>query len=1100
MANPYFAIERISRGNGRSAVLAAAYRHRARMTLHREGHTVDYAETRDLAHEEFALPSNAPDWLRLLVESNTAPTASELFWNKVEARETRPDSELAWELIIALPIELSLNQKISLVREFVKQHVTASGKIADWVLHNKEGNPHVHIMMTLRPLVENGFGRKRVTVLQPDGKPLRDKAGKIVYDRWAGNKVDFEAVRAGWFACYNKHLALAGLDIFVDGRSFEKQGIELMPTVHLGAGIAAVKRRTDRSGQPTKSGRLALQEERRAENLRRIRTNPSIVLDLISREKSVFDERDVAKVLARYTDDPDLFRNLMARILLDPAIVCLARPHIDLATGEKALPRYTTRSLVRLEAKMMNEAIWLAQRSSHGLRQSALEASFTANQTISDEQKAAIQHITQAGRAAILIGRAGAGKTTMMAAARLAWEASGFRVVGGALAGKAAEELEREAGIPSRTIAAWEMRWRQATDTLDQNCVFVLDEAGMVSSRQMAMLTETVVRSGAKLVLIGDPDQLQPIEAGAAFRAIADRLGYAELDTIYRQRLAWMRAASVDLALGEIGKALSAYRDNHAVFADDLKSQAITHLIADWDREFDSEKTILILAHLRRDVRMLNEMARKKLVERGCLTEGEAFGTADGVRRFAIGDQIVFLQNSVPLGVKNGTLGRVVSAQRGEFVAEIAGHGNNRRVTVQQRSYNHVDYGYATTVHKSQGATVDRVKVLASLSLDRHLAYVSMTRHRDDLAIYYGAKSFSQAGGLIKVLSRRRAKETTLDYDETDLYRRALRFAEARGFDLIRTARALIRDRVEWTLRQKQKLLDLKTRLTTAAEKFEFARGIAARLTPDKATELKPMVSATERFPVSFEDAIERKLARDERLKALWLTVSARIHRIYAQPEGAFRAINVDAMLTKPDVAAMTAFTIANTPQIYGRLKGKAGMFASRTASEMRHTALVNAPALARNLEDYCRERTALRRRVENDEKAARLRAKIPIPVLSEIAQKALEQVRAAIDRGDPNLRKTFSERKDIREELAAFSRSVAQRFGEGTFLGKAARHSDGALFEKITADLTTEQREEVKKAWSAMRTIQQLDTHVDSTTVAKPEQKITHGKSQRLH
>ena len=99
------------------------------------------------------------------------------------------------------------------------------------------------------------------------------------------------------------------------------------------------------------------------------------------------------------------------------------------------------------------------------------------------------------------------------------------------LAGKAAEGLEKEAGIPSRTLASWELGWQQGRRRLDDKTVFVLDEAGMVSSRQMATFVEAVTRSGAKLILVGDAEQLQPIEAGAAFRSLADRVGYAALGT-----------------------------------------------------------------------------------------------------------------------------------------------------------------------------------------------------------------------------------------------------------------------------------------------------------------------------------------------------------------------------------------------------------------------------------------------------------------------------------------------------------------------------------------------------------------------------------------
>jgi ATP-dependent exoDNAse (exonuclease V) alpha subunit len=117
--------------------------------------------------------------------------------------------------------------------------------------------------------------------------------------------------------------------------------------------------------------------------------------------------------------------------------------------------------------------------------------------------------------------------------------------------------LQKEADIVSRTLSSWELRWSGGRDQLDDKTVFVLDEAGMVSSRQLALIVEAATRAGAKLVLVGDPEQLQPIEAGAAFRAIADRIGYAELETIYRQREQWMRDASLDLARGKVGDAVA---------------------------------------------------------------------------------------------------------------------------------------------------------------------------------------------------------------------------------------------------------------------------------------------------------------------------------------------------------------------------------------------------------------------------------------------------------------------------------------------------------------------------------------------------------------
>ena len=1100
MAVPHFSVSVVARGSGRSAVLSAAYRHCAKMDYEREARTIDYTRKQGLLHEEFVIPTDAPAWLRSMIADRSVAGASEAFWNKVEDFEKRSDAQLAKDVTIALPIELTAQQNIALVRDFVERHITSKGMVADWVYHDAPGNPHVHLMTTLRPLTKDGFGAKKVAVIGPDGNPIRNDAGKIVYELWAGSIDDFNAFRDGWFACQNRHLALAGLDLRIDGRSFEKQGIDLEPTIHLGVGTKAIERKADVATKPVELERIELQDARRAENARRIDRNPKLVIDLITREKSVFDERDVAKVLHRYIDDSALFQSLMVRIILHPETLRLERERIDLASGSRLPAKYTTREMIRLEAQMANRAIWLSQRSSHGVRDTVLAATFARHDRLSEEQRTAIEHVSGSERIAAVIGRAGAGKTTMMKAAREAWEAAGYRVVGAALAGKAAEGLEKEAGIVSRTLASWELRWNAGRNQLDSKTVFVLDEAGMVSSRQMALFVEAVTKAGAKLVLIGDPEQLQPIEAGAAFRAIADRIGYAELETIYRQRQQWMRDASLDLARGQVGKAIDAYRANGKVIGWDLKADAVDNLISAWDRDYDPAKTSLILAHLRRDVRMLNQMARTKLIERGVLAGGSTFKTADGDRNFAVGDQIVFLKNEGSLGVKNGMLAKVVETAPGRIVAQVGDGEHARQVLVEQRFYNNLDYGYATTIHKSQGATVDRVKVLASLSLDRHLTYVAMTRHREDLGVYYGRRSFAKNGGLIPMLSRRNAKETTLDYERGAFYRQALRFAETRGLDLVNAARTLLRDRLEWTVRQKQKLADLGARLAAVAGKLGLVRGAAQSSTQPSTKEAKPMVSGITTFAKSVDQAIEDKVAADPGLKKQWEEVSTRFRLVYAQPESAFKAVDVDAMLKDESVATSTLATIGSNPEHFGALKGKTGILASRADKQEREKAETNAPALARNLDRYLRQRAEAERKYEVEERAVRLKVSIDIPALSANAKQTLERVRDAIDRNDlpAGLEYALAD-KMVKAELEGFAKAVSQRFGERTFLPLAAKDPNGHTFNAVTAGMTAGQKAEVQSAWDSMRTAQQLAAHERTTEALKQTETLRQTKSQGL-
>ncbi|RUW96848.1 Dtr system oriT relaxase, partial [Mesorhizobium sp. M2A.F.Ca.ET.037.01.1.1] len=285
--------------------------------------------------------------------------------------------------------------------------------------------------------------------------------------------------------------------------------------------------------------------------------------------------------------------------------------------------------------------------------------------------------------------------------------------------------------------------------------------------------------------------------------------------------------------------------------------------------------------------------------------------------------------------------------------------------------YRNLDHGYATTIHKAQGATVDRVKVLASLSLDRHLTYVAMTRHREDLTLYYGRRSFGIHGGLVKVLSRARPKETTLDYERGTFYRQALRFAENRGLHIVRVARTLLRDRLDWTIRQKQKLAGLALRLRGMGERLGFFV-----VSPQSQTrkEAAPMVAGVTLFAQSIKDAVEEKLSADPGLTRQWDEVSTRFRYVFADPEAAFQAMNFDAVLSEPAVAKATLHRLVSEPQTLGALKGRTGLLAGKADREDRRVAELNVPALKRDIERYLSLRAAAVHKVEAEEQAMRRR------------------------------------------------------------------------------------------------------------------------------
>lgn len=251
----------------------------------------------------------------------------------------------------------------------------------------------------------------------------------------------------------------------------------------------------------------------------------------------------------------------------------------------------------------------------------------------------------------------------------------------------------------------------------------------MISSQQMARVLRIVEEAEAKVVLVGDPMQLQPIQAGAAFRAITERIGFAELAGVRRQRELWARDASRLFARGKVEEGLDAYAREGRIVEAETRAEIIDRIVVDWTdaRRTQLQKSaagenpgrlrgeeLLVLAHTNENVRKLNDSLRKVMIDEGALTGAREFRTERGLREFAAGDRIIFLENARFLEprarrlgsqyVKNGMLGSVVSTgdKRGESLLTVR-LDNGRHVVISEDSYRNVDHGYAATIHKSQG-------------------------------------------------------------------------------------------------------------------------------------------------------------------------------------------------------------------------------------------------------------------------------------------------------------------------------------------------------------------------------------------------------------
>ncbi|MCW1414184.1 AAA family ATPase, partial [Rhizobium sp. 1AS13] len=378
---------------------------------------------------------------------------------------------------------------------------------------------------------------------------------------------------------------------------------------------------------------------------------PELLLKQLSNERSTFDERDIAKALHRTVDDPADFANIRARLMASDDLVMLKPQQVDAETGKVAEPAvFTTRDILRVEYDMARSAQVLSEHEGFAVSDRAVAAAIRHVETgdpekpfkLDAEQVDAVRHVTGDNGIAAVVGLAGTGKSTLLAAARVAWESDGRRVIGAALAGKAAEGLEDSSGIRSRTLAAWELAWANGHETLHRGDVVVVDEAGMVSSQQMARVLKIAEEAGAKVVLVGDAMQLQPIQAGAAFRAIIERIGFAELAGVRRQREPWAREASRLFARGEVEKGLDAYVQQGRLVEAETRDEIIGRIVSDWTdarRALVRETAegantpllrgdeLLVLAHTNDDVKRLNEALRAVLMGEGALGEGRSFPT-----------------------------------------------------------------------------------------------------------------------------------------------------------------------------------------------------------------------------------------------------------------------------------------------------------------------------------------------------------------------------------------------------------------------------------------------------------------------------------------
>ncbi len=447
----------------------------------------------------------------------------------------------------------------------------------------------------------------------------------------------------------------------------------------------------------------------------------------LTEHASMFDRRNVVRALCDAARDGADVADLDAgadRYLTSTGVVALTPdPVIGI--------RYSTEQMMQTESYALAA---VEQQRGAGVAvvdQRVVEAELRARPSVSPEQAAMVRALTTSGAGVdVVVGAAGTGKTFALDAARAAWQASGHRVIGAALAARAAHQLESGAGIPSFTIAS--LQRFLTNDRLAANTVLVIDEAGMVGTRALAELIRHARRAQTKVVLVGDHRQLPEIQAGGLFAKLAHEPAAIHLVENHRQHDKHERGALAALRSGRVGDAIARLTRRGRITTADNSDLLRQRLVADWYQAVDNGQVALMLARRRVDVADLNTRARHALLDNGYLDPNTQV-TVGGLT-VCEGDWVVATRNRPSLGVINGDLGIVIQASDNTLTLQL-----DRSPTVilpAEYVASHVQHGYALTIHKAQGATCDAAFVLGDDTLALESGYTALSRGRNRNQLY----------------------------------------------------------------------------------------------------------------------------------------------------------------------------------------------------------------------------------------------------------------------------------------------------------------------------------------------------------------------------
>jgi len=578
--------------------------------------------------------------------------------------------------------------------------------------------------------------------------------------------------------------------------------------------------------------------------------------------------------------------------------------------------RWSTPELLAVEQRLVTAATGRTGEQTARASHQAVGEALAAHPTAGQDQETMVRDVCQGGQGvAVVVGRAGTGKTFALGIARHAWQLDGYRLLATAPTGIATMSLQGEGFEEVATCDRLLVDLDHGREQLDARTVLVVDEAGMLGSRKLTRLLEHAGQAQAKVVLVGDDRQLAAIDAGGGFRALRLRLGASELVENRRQHQAWEREALDLIRFGLVEEAVAAYQAHDRVVAADSKPAATLALLQDWwtayqDAERDPSQEVIVLAARRTEVDRLNSACQELLAARGRLG-GERLQVED--RQLAVGDRVVCGHNAIAqLGVANGSRGVVTTLDPHDRTLTLRLDGPNGRTVTLPRSYldsrgrgernRRVDLAYATTGHRAQGLTRGRALVRLTGSEDVNWLYVQLSRARHQTTLYPVVGPEPQAPAeldmpdqepgdgydqLARALSRAVDQRLAIDTPSSlDLRRLSVAELRAERDRLQRLLDEAPRDRARELARATARRAEADhalEQLTARGNDSQRQRAGMLRLRPQEAAGVGAGAVAVARQQGDRAAEVELELRQHQQRRAGWLEANAHLGLAYRQ-------------------------------------------------------------------------------------------------------------------------------------------------------------------------------------------------------------------------